>query len=128
MNLECIREVIDFLKTKGIVFRHSSKLTSCILFNGNIANDVAKIAQDTIGKDVFVYGKYYEDIAETYICLICKEIFENVLLSGEEIEIDKDIVISEDILIQMDNEYSIDFSYINQIKDILIQRNIYSKI
>ena len=91
----------------NLEFRHSSKLTSCILFNGNIANDVAKIAQDTIGKDVFVYGKYYEDIAETYICLICKEIFENVLLSGEEIEIDKDIVISEDIL---------------------IQRNIYSKI
>lgn len=128
MDQECVAEVINFLKTRGIVFRHSSELTSKVLFNGNSASEVAKIAQDVIGKDIGVYGKYYEDIGETYTCLICREIFEDILISGEEIKIDKDIVISEDILIQVENKNSIDFKYIDKIKDILVQRYIYSVI
>ena len=126
MNKDCIDEVIRFLKKDGIVFRHSSDLTSKVLINGKNSRQLCEIAESTLGEKVNSYCQYYKDNAETYVCLICTEIFKYVLIAGNTIMVDGDLSISEDILVvEGDSKYQINLNEIYAIEDTLNKRYNY---
>lgn len=126
MDKNCINDVVRILQNDGIVFRHSSKLTSKVLFNGQKSTEVARIAETIIGEKVNCYNNYYKDNGETYACLVCPRILNDVLLSGRIITIDGDLIITQDVLLNTDEDViQIDLNYISRIKDDLNKRYNY---